>query len=95
MESGHGLIYTSQMTDGELRSMLQQILRLEEQPAVDWLEVYNIAVETIRRLVNEPAPEYPHNVVFRFLDDADVRQKDADYASFQRERLREWLNAAG
>ena len=79
------------MTEDELKSNLRRLMRLEEQPQIDWLAVDQLCDETIRRLLAEPSPDYPNNVVFRFLDDADVRQKDASYASVQRERLKAWL----
>jgi hypothetical protein len=72
---------------------LRQLLNLEEQPEIDWLVVAQLCDQTIRGLLVEPAPDYPHDVVFHFLDDADVRQKDGNYASVQRDRLRDWLNS--
>jgi hypothetical protein len=41
--------------------------------------------------MGEPAPDYPYDTVYHFLDDPDVRQKDEGYARVQRERLKAWL----
>jgi hypothetical protein len=80
------------MTEEELRSSLRAILSIEDRLQIDWQAVERLCDQTIRRLVTEePAPEYPHDVVFHFLDDPDVRRKDAYYAEVQRQRLKAWL----
>ena len=79
------------MTLDELKSKLAAILVAEEQPQVDWIAVEGLCDEVLRRLNYESAPDYPYDVVYHFLDDPDVRQKDARYAQVQRNRLREWL----
>jgi hypothetical protein len=79
------------MTIVELRADLAAILSLEEHQLTDWRMVEARCLDIIDRLNSEPEPSYPHDVVYRFLDDADVRQKDAAYAANQRTRLREWL----
>jgi len=75
----------------ELKASLAAILAAEEQFRVDWAAVDGLCDEVLRRLDTEPAPDYPYTVVYHFLDDLDVRQKDAAYAKVQRERLRDWL----
>lgn len=82
------------MTGTELRASLTVILAAEEQPEVDWQEVESLCLQTLERLNTEPAPDYPYDTVYHFLDDPDVRQKDEGYARVQRERLRSWLDAA-
>jgi hypothetical protein len=79
------------MTLQELRTELEGILRLEEQSSVDWEAVAARCLKAVARLNREPEPPYPHDVVYRFLDDPDVRQKDRDYGEMQRHRLRRWL----
>lgn len=82
------------MTIGELRTELAAILALEEQSPTDWHQVEARCLRTIERLTKEPEPSYPHEVVYHYLDDPDVRQKDSGYAKGQRERLRGWLDAS-
>jgi hypothetical protein len=79
------------MTGTELRANLRAILMAEEQPKVEWQTVENLCLETLERLNTEPAPDYPYDTVYHFLDDPDVRQKDEGYARVQRERLKAWL----
>ncbi len=57
----------------------------------DWEQVETRSLRVISRLSNEEEPAYPHDVVYHFLDDADVRRKSPRYAEVQRERLWEWL----
>jgi len=76
----------------ELRSALQTILDAEERADVDWALVEELCLGAIKRLVTEePPPDYPYDIVFHFLDDPDVRQKDERYAEVQRQRVRAWL----
>ena len=82
------------MTREELRTELAAILALEEQSPTDWREVEARCLRTIERLNTEAKPSYQHEVVYHFLDDPDVRQKDDEYAVGQRERLRQWLDRA-
>ena len=65
------------MTLSDLKRELRAILAAEEQPEVDWLLVENLCDQALRRLNFEPAPDYPHDTVYHFLDDPDVRRKDA------------------
>jgi hypothetical protein len=81
------------MTLDELRAELRLILTTEEQPQVDWPAVEARCLRMVERLATEPAPDYPYDTVFHFLDDPDVRQKDAQYADVQRKQLRDWLDA--
>ena len=79
------------MTLDELKSSLAAILAAEEQAQIDWTTVGRLCDDVLRRLNCEPAPRYPYDVVYHFLDDPDVRRKDASYAQVQRERLKGWL----
>ena len=80
------------MTIVELRNELKAILALEEQVPPDWQEVEKRSLRLIAELSNMGQATYPHDVVYQFLDDPDVRQKSTAYAERQRHRLREWLN---
>jgi len=82
------------MTIGELKAELRAILAAEEQSPPDWQQVEARSLRTIERLGTEAQPSYPHDVVYQFLDDADVRQKSADYGEGQRQRVRQWLEAS-
>jgi hypothetical protein len=75
----------------ELRADLRIILEEEDNLEVDWSRVEKLCFETIRRLNIEAEPRYPHDIVYHFLDDPDVRQKSPEYAVVQRQRLRDWL----
>jgi hypothetical protein len=81
------------MTLDELRADLHAVLAAESQSNIDWAIVKAICLRTIGRLNTERQPQYPHDVVYHFLDDVDIRQKDASYAKVQRERLMSWLTA--
>jgi hypothetical protein len=80
------------MTIEELRAELRAILAAEEQSPPDWQKIEARCLRTIGCLATEAEPSYPHDVVYHFLDDPDVRQKSAQYGDGQRQRLREWLD---
>lgn len=75
----------------ELKRDLKAILSIEEQDEIDWSASEAMCLKIIERLATGPEPDYPYDIVYHFLDDPDVRQKDARYAHRQQERLREWL----
>ena len=83
------------MTLNELKADLRTILEGETKSAIDWNRVEELCLGVIRRLNAEPKADYPHDVVYHFLDDADVRQKDDGYAVIQPQRLRQWLDPDG
>jgi hypothetical protein len=78
----------------ELRSALRAILDAEQGPDVDWPEVETLCKRTRDELNRQPAPDYTDDFVYVFLDDPKLRQEDADYASLQYERLRNWLEGS-
>ena len=80
------------MTIDELRSELRAILASEEQTPPDWQEVETRSHRVIERLATEDEPSYPHDIVYHYLDDPDVRRKSPRYGEGQRQRLREWLD---
>jgi len=80
------------VTIDELRAELRAILAAEEQSPPDWQEVEARSLRTIERLAKEAEPSFPHDTVYHFLDDPDVRRKSADYGEAQRQRLRHWLD---
>jgi hypothetical protein len=82
------------MTLDELRAELRAILAEEEQWPIDWRKVEFLCLRTIGRLNTEPQPVYPHDVVYHFLDDSDIRENDTAYAERQRDMLRAWLGSA-
>jgi hypothetical protein len=82
------------MTSNELRSALQAILVAEEAADVDWRKVDTLCRQTRRRLQRQPVPDYTDDFVYVFLDDAELRQQDEEYAQVQRERLRNWLEGS-
>ena len=79
------------MTQKELRDALGTILEEESRTEIDWSYVRGLCLDVIGRLNTESEPNFPHDVVYHFLDDPDVRQKDDQYGQMQRARLREWL----
>lgn len=91
MESGHPRDNVLYVTLEELRAELGDILFFEEQSSVDWQAIETRCLQLVARLQNEPGPSYPHDVVYHFLDDPDIRQKDRAYGERQRDRLRRWL----
>ena len=82
------------MTIDELRAELRTILAAEEQSPPDWGQVEARCLATVERLAIEPKAEYPHDVVYHYLDDTDVRQKSPAYGEEQRQRLRQWLEGS-
>jgi len=81
------------MTFAELQAELCAILAAEELSRIDWEAVQKRCLQVIERLKVEASPDYPHDLVYHFLDDVDVRQKDSLYAARQREQLGNWLTA--
>ena len=82
------------MTLNELQSALQAILAVEEAPEVDWPEVNRLCSRVLRTLRRETAPDYTDEFVYVYLEDAQLREHDGDYARIQRERLRNWLEGS-
>jgi hypothetical protein len=80
------------MTLEDLEAQLGLILEIEERVPVDWVASQKRCLEIILRLSREREPDYPHEIVYHFLDDPDVRRKDDRYALHQRQRLRAWLH---
>ena len=76
----------------DLKSELRAILAAEDQNPPDWQQVEARSLRVVERLAKEEEPSYPHDIVYHFLDDPDVRQKSARYGDMQRERLRKWLS---
>jgi hypothetical protein len=79
------------MTLNELRSSLQAILEAEQQADVDWPRAELLCRRLRDRLLRETPPDYTDDFVHVFLDDAQLRREDRQYAQVQHERLRNWL----
>jgi hypothetical protein len=84
----------SDMTLNELRSSLQAILKVEQQPDVDWRRAEMLCRKVRDRLRRETPPDYTDDFVPVFLNDAQLRQEDRQYAQVQHERLRNWLEGS-
>ena len=82
------------MTLNELRAGLQSILKAEESAEVDWKKVEAQCRQIRSRLQQLGAPDYTDDIVAVFLDDAELRRADREYAEVQRERLRNWLEGS-
>ena len=82
------------MTLNELRAALHGVLEAEQAPEVDWPKVESLCRRTLARLKAEGAPDYTDDFVYVFLDDAKLRQADAEYALVQHERLKNWLEGS-
>lgn len=80
------------MTLEELRADLRAILAKEEALPADWIAVDEMCLGLIRKLAAEKEPPYPHDVVYHYLDDPDIRRKDDAYGRGQRLRLKRWLD---
>jgi hypothetical protein len=82
------------MTPDELKSDLRAILAAEEAAPADWARVESMSLATIKRLNGEAEPDYPHDVIYHYLDDFDVRRIDDVYGRGQRAWLKSWLSSA-
>lgn len=80
------------MTLEELRSDLRAILAQEEASPTDWVSVERMCLELIGKLARGKEPPYPHDVVYHYLDDPDIRRKDDPYGRGQRLQLQRWLD---
>lgn len=63
------------------------MLAAEESNSPDCNQVERLTSRLLEQLASEPDAEYPQEVI-HFLDDADIRAKDDDYAEYQREAVR-------
>ena len=79
------------MTLNELKTQLRIILATEQAVPVDWATVERMSLDLLGKLATGDAPPHPHHVVYHYLDDPDVRRKDAAYGRHQRLRLQQWL----
>ena len=94
MESAQGRPHCKPMTLKELSAALQRILETEQSAEVDWDEVEKRCLRTLKLLKNQDPPDYTDEIVYVFLEDARLRRADADYASIQHERLKNWLDGS-
>lgn len=72
----------------ELRSRLAAILAVEEREPTDWPEVERLASSLQRDVRADAMPE----AVYHYLDDADIRVRDAAYAARQRRAVRRYVD---
>ena len=79
------------MEHSELRQKLAVILAEEEGYNPDWSHVAARCAELEERLRTEPETEYP-DAVWHYVDDADVREKDEQYAAWQRSLIWDYVN---
>lgn len=70
------------MTQEELRRRVGELLRLEERSDTDWRAVQSECERLDRDIQGMPTDEVP-DLLWHFLQDADVRQKDERYAEYQ------------
>lgn len=81
------------MTLEDLRSDLRAILAEEEASPTDWVSVDRMCLGLIGKLARGKEPPYPpHDVVYHYLDDPDIRRKDEAYGRGQCMQLRRWLD---
>ena len=72
----------------ELRRRLSVILAAEEREPPDWLEVDRLTGELLPEIHIDATPEFVHH----YLDDADIRARDAAYGDRQRRQVRRFVN---
>ena len=77
--------------DAGLRQHLQAILDLEAADPVDWAQVQKLSSDTLPR-ISQRSGNGPPPFVYHYLADADLRQKDAEYAEMQRKELCDLLD---
>jgi len=82
------------MTLNELRISLRAILDLEQAADVDWKRAAAQCRQIRSRLQQQGAPDYTDEFVAVFLDDAELRRADQEYAEVQHQRLKNWLEGA-
>jgi len=82
------------MTLNVLRAGLQSILKAEESADVDWKKVEAQCRQIRSRLQQLGAPDYTDDFVTVFLEDAELRRADPEYAEVQHQRLRNWLDGS-
>ena len=70
-----------------LRQRLTDILNEEERLSVDWNAVQGLCTKLSNDLDNQSSPDCPH-IVYHFLADGDIREKDVDYGRGQRVEIR-------
>ena len=75
------------MDTATLRLRLSGILTEEERPIVDWDLVQTLCMNLYGDLDRHPDFDCPH-VVYHFLSDTDIRQKDEDYGRNQRVEIK-------
>lgn len=70
---------------------IRQMIVFEEMPQPDWERASEIAESTIKFVVDNDLDGEAGSYVIKFLDDADIRSKDARYGAFQRIKIRQLL----
>jgi hypothetical protein len=76
------------MDEAELRSRLKSILEAEERG--DWVQAEALNDELNRDVLDDNFEGVPH-IVHHFLDDGDIREKDAEYGEAQRQEIHRFV----
>jgi hypothetical protein len=76
----------------ELRRRSAAILAAEERDPADWAEVGRLTSELQRQLRVDPRGPSPE-LVNHYLDDADIRARDEEYAAHQRRDVRRFVES--
>lgn len=72
-----------------LRKEVLALLNDESQKTPNWDDIATRSLELIRRS-SEGEFDIP-NEVHQYLDDVDIRPRDARYAAWQRQKVREFI----
>ena len=78
------------METDELRRRVGIILDAEEREPRDWTQVERLTDQLQQHLQADPDAECPE-IVYHYLDDADIRARDEVYAGQQREPVRRFV----
>jgi hypothetical protein len=78
------------MEEAELRRRVAEILAAEEQRDPDWARVETLCAALDEQLRHERETVCADSVS-HFLDDADIRQRDDNYAAWQRDLERRYV----
>ncbi|WP_303713513.1 hypothetical protein [Brevundimonas naejangsanensis] len=71
--------------DDAVRSIIIKIIEQESKEKPKWSACKDLAISAIE-IINENNIDVPQ-VVYQFLDDVDVREKDRKYGNWQRQVL--------
>ena len=75
--------------------MINEMIRLEASASPNWALINEIGGNALRIIVDNGMEKDLDGYIIKYLDDADIREKDSDYGDYQRKVVTEIVSDIG